>query len=119
VRHGHTALNTEGRLRGRLDPPLDEIGLSEAAAVALAAISERSLAVLEAQLPILDHGDLVLVSHDAVNKALLTLLDPDLASTVRQRTGCWNEIRRNRDRWMVTLANQQPTLADATGGADQ
>jgi broad specificity phosphatase PhoE len=85
----------------------------------MAAVAERSLAVLDAQLPVLEYGDLVLVSHDAVKKALLALLDPALASTVRQRTGCWNEIRRNRDRWMVTLVNQQPALADATGGADQ
>jgi broad specificity phosphatase PhoE len=190
VRHGRTALNAEGRLRGHLDPQLDEIGLREAAAVAfelsewrivkilsspllrarqtagaiaavaglpvsvedhlidrdfgswageaeaqlvarfgsvdaapgvepMAAVAERSLAVLEAQLPILDYGDLVVVAHDAVNKALLTRLDPARGSMVSQRTGCWNEIRRNRDRWIVTLVNQKPALSDTTGGADQ
>jgi broad specificity phosphatase PhoE len=66
------------------------------------AVAKRSFALLEAQPPALEHGDVVLVSHEAVNKALLTHLDPTLGSDLRQRTGCWNEIRRNHDRWTVT-----------------
>jgi probable phosphoglycerate mutase len=31
ARHGRTVLNAQGRLRGRLDPPLDEVGVEEAA----------------------------------------------------------------------------------------
>jgi alpha-ribazole phosphatase len=34
VRHGRTALNAQGRLQGRLDEPLDSLGLEQAAAVA-------------------------------------------------------------------------------------
>jgi broad specificity phosphatase PhoE len=34
VRHGRTELNASGRLLGRLDPPLDEVGERQAAAVA-------------------------------------------------------------------------------------
>ncbi len=34
VRHGRTTLNAQGRFRGLADPPLDEIGLAEADAVA-------------------------------------------------------------------------------------
>lgn len=34
VRHGRTALNAGGRLQGRLDEPLDEVGLAQAAAIA-------------------------------------------------------------------------------------
>ena len=30
ARHGRTALNADGRLRGHLDPPLDEVGAHEA-----------------------------------------------------------------------------------------
>lgn len=30
ARHGRTRLNAEGRLRGHLDPPLDQIGAEEA-----------------------------------------------------------------------------------------
>jgi broad specificity phosphatase PhoE len=31
IRHGRTALNVDGALRGRVDVPLDEVGLAEAA----------------------------------------------------------------------------------------
>jgi len=34
VRHGRTALNAAGQLRGRIDAPLDEVGRSEAARLA-------------------------------------------------------------------------------------
>lgn len=34
VRHGRTALNAAGQLRGRLDPPLDAVGVAEAKALA-------------------------------------------------------------------------------------
>ena len=34
VRHGRTALNAAGVLRGRLDPPLDGVGIGEATALA-------------------------------------------------------------------------------------
>ena len=33
VRHGRTGFNAAGRLVGRLDPPLDEVGLAQAAAI--------------------------------------------------------------------------------------
>jgi broad specificity phosphatase PhoE len=33
VRHGRTAFNAAGRLVGRLDPPLDEVGMAQAAAI--------------------------------------------------------------------------------------
>jgi glucosyl-3-phosphoglycerate phosphatase len=182
VRHGRTALNAAGRLRSHLDPPLDEVGQGEAAAVAAelwewrivkilsspllralqtagaiaeavgvsvtavddlidrdygrwageleaavvarfgsldaapgvepqGAVAKRSFALLEAQPPALEHGDVVLVSHEAVNRALLTHLDSALGSALSQPTGCWNEVRRNHDRWTVTLIDQQPALA--------
>ena len=43
VRHGRTTLNAEGRLRGLLDPPLDEIGQRqvEDLGAAFASLSER------------------------------------------------------------------------------
>jgi probable phosphoglycerate mutase len=34
VRHGRTAANAQGLLQGRLDPPLDEVGQRQAAAIA-------------------------------------------------------------------------------------
>jgi probable phosphoglycerate mutase len=189
IRHGRTALNVEGRLRGHRDPPLDEVGEHEAAAVAEAlsdwrivkilsspllralqtadaiaqvsgvtvtpvddlidrdygpwtgeveqavierfgsldaapgiegtdTVLRRSLAVLEDQLAVLDHGEVVLVSHEAVNLALLAQLDPSLGPAVPQRTGCWNEIRRTDDGWKVTLVDQVAPLRSGLEGGD-
>ncbi len=36
VRHGRTAVNASGRLQGRIDQPLDDVGRAQAAAVAAA-----------------------------------------------------------------------------------
>jgi broad specificity phosphatase PhoE len=47
VRHGQTALNAEGRLRGLADPPLDAVGIAEARAVA-AALANRGIRVVYA-----------------------------------------------------------------------
>ena len=46
VRHGQTALNAEGRLRGLANPPLDEIGIAEAHAVGEALASRGIVEVL-------------------------------------------------------------------------
>ncbi|HWU48178.1 MAG TPA: histidine phosphatase family protein, partial [Humibacter sp.] len=35
ARHGQTVLNAEGRLRGLANPPLNEVGQAEAAALGL------------------------------------------------------------------------------------
>jgi broad specificity phosphatase PhoE len=45
-RHGRTALNAQGVLRGRLDPPLDEVGVAEAEALARALVPWRPHRVL-------------------------------------------------------------------------
>ena len=182
IRHGRTALHADRRLRGHLDPPLDEIGHREAAALGAAlwewrivkilsspllralqtasaigevagvsvtavddlidrdlgrwagqleaavatqfgavgaapgvepmeTVADRSCALLEDQLPVLERGHIVLVSHDAVLQALLTRLDPAVGPSLNQATGCWNEVRRTQDRWVVSLVNQKPLLA--------
>lgn len=36
ARHGQTTLNADGRLRGRLDPDLDEVGIAEVSALSIA-----------------------------------------------------------------------------------
>ncbi|MHB8465132.1 MAG: histidine phosphatase family protein [Acidimicrobiales bacterium] len=46
VRHGRTALNAAGVLRGRLDPPLDEFGEAEAARLATT-LASAGLAAVE------------------------------------------------------------------------
>lgn len=42
----------------------------------------------------------VMVSHDAFNRALLTQLDPALTA-VGQRTGCWNQLSFIDGAWRV------------------
>ncbi len=178
LRHGQTALNADGRLRGRLDPPLDQQGLAEVAALAetfadrsvlrigssplrraldtadavssvtgapvlavpglvdrdyahwagmlesevirrfgsvdaapgvepISGVAARVRDVLGGQLALLYDGDVVLVAHDAVNRALLGDLDAQFAGGVRQRTACWNEIRREAGRWVVVRVDQK------------
>jgi broad specificity phosphatase PhoE len=50
ARHGRTALNAEGRLRGRSDPPLDEIGIAEAERLAGALPRRHPTAVVSSPL---------------------------------------------------------------------
>lgn len=50
LRHGRTALNAEGRLRGRLDPPLDDVGRAEVSAVAVALAALRPVRVVSSPL---------------------------------------------------------------------
>ncbi|MDN4613152.1 histidine phosphatase family protein [Leifsonia sp. F6_8S_P_1B] len=50
VRHGQTALNAEGRLRGLANPPLDETGIAEARAVADALASRGVVEVRSSPL---------------------------------------------------------------------
>lgn len=50
ARHGRTALNAEGRLRGLADPPLDEVGISEADALAQALAPTEFSEVLSSPL---------------------------------------------------------------------
>lgn len=177
-RHGQTALNADGRLRGLSDPPLDGVGEAEVRrlaevlaakrptmvissplrrAVATAeaiAQAARVRAIVDARLQDRDYGPytgtpeadvlrefgsakdapgvepataviarvragfralvdefgpgpLVLVSHDAINTALLADLDTTLAG-VRQRTACWNQLAFIEGAWRVELYDQKP-----------
>lgn len=46
ARHGRTALNAEGRLRGLSDPPLDEVGIAEVSRLAAALAARHPKAVI-------------------------------------------------------------------------
>jgi broad specificity phosphatase PhoE len=182
-RHGETALNATGRLRGLLDPDLGATGRQQAKALATALRPTRPLTILASPLrrtvqtaeavatacsipvqlsddlldrdygplngrlvrevnetwgsienapgveswdsvlaraqsalalassPAMD-GPVVLVSHDAVNSALLAFLDPTrwpLPSAVPQPTGCLNILQRDRDAWTVVIAGLKPS----------
>jgi broad specificity phosphatase PhoE len=58
------------------------------------------------------NGPVVLVSHDAVNSALLAFLDPlrwPEPSAVPQPTGCLNILHRDGGAWTVTVAGFRPS----------
>jgi broad specificity phosphatase PhoE len=50
ARHGQTALNAEGRLRGLANPPLDEVGVAEAERLAAALADKGTGIVLSSPL---------------------------------------------------------------------
>lgn len=50
VRHGRTAFNAEGRLRGLSDPPLDDVGLAEVARLAKVLATKQATAVVSSPL---------------------------------------------------------------------
>lgn len=179
ARHARTSLNADGRLRGRLDPPLDAIGRDEAdeLAAVLAALHpirvvssplrraaetaqaiadrahvplviddrlidrdygnwsgtlesdvvakfgsldnapgveprdsviDRAFAAVDAQTQFLAIGPVVAVTHDAVNRLLLTALRPDLGRSgpLRQPTACWNVLSRTRHGWLVERVDE-------------
>jgi broad specificity phosphatase PhoE len=56
-------------------------------------------------------GPLAVVGHDAVNRALLSVLIPRLAddpNAIPQRTGCWNKLVGTRDRWRAVVLDACP-----------
>ncbi|MCX2930943.1 histidine phosphatase family protein [Mycobacterium sp. CVI_P3] len=178
ARHGRTALNAEDRMRGLSDPPLDEVGVAEAARLAavlgptrpvavissplkravataqsiadaagiaatvddrlndrdygphtgakradviahygsidnapgvepLAAVRQRAVSAFTELVAEYDSGPLVLVSHDAFNRALLSQLDPTLIDAP-QRTACWNQLSVVDGTWRVDVYDQKP-----------
>ncbi|MGF2946976.1 histidine phosphatase family protein [Mycobacterium sp. Lab-001] len=50
ARHGRTAFNAEGRLRGLSDPPLDEVGLAEVERLAKVLATKGTTAVVSSPL---------------------------------------------------------------------
>jgi broad specificity phosphatase PhoE len=55
----------------------------------------------------------VLVSHDAINSALLAFLDPNRwpePRAVPQPPGCLNVLRRQGGTWVVVIAGLTPSL---------
>lgn len=179
ARHGQTTLNAEGRLRGLANPPLDDIGQAEAAAlgrflrdkgVAVVLSSPLTRAVTTAHAiadaagveafaderfndrdygpwtghvkadviaefgsvdaapgvepvgqvmararpaldAVLDHypdGAVVIVTHDAVIRPLLTSLDPELVEVLAP-TGSVNDLIRQDGHWTVVAVDVVPS----------
>lgn len=181
VRHGQTALNAEGRLRGLANPPLDSVGRHEAKRLAKALeqfapftvyssplrravstaeaiakavgvanhVDERfndrdygpqtgllkddviarwgsvdaapgvqpDSEVLARAFPALSdvldeaQGDVVVVTHDAVIRLVLPLIDPALAGRDIP-TGSWSDLLRFDDGWTVDVVLQKPKKSD-------
>ena len=73
-----------------------------------AAVASRARIAIE---QLVDHygcGPLVLVSHDAVDRALLEQLDRSLTD-IGQRTACWNELNRVDGTWRVDGYDLKPS----------
>ncbi|SBS73719.1 Phosphoglycerate mutase [uncultured Mycobacterium sp.] len=73
----------------------------------LAAVRQRALAAFTALVDEYDGGPLVLVSHDAFNRALLGQIDPTLTDAP-QRTACWNKLTHVDGIWRVEEYDQKP-----------
>jgi len=71
------------------------------------AVRQRALAAFTALVDEYDGGPVVLVSHDAFNRALLEQLDTTLTDAP-QRTACWNRLRRVDGIWRVEEYDQKP-----------
>ena len=74
----------------------------------LEALARRARAAFDGLVSESDDGPLVLVSHDAFNRALLGTIDPELAH-VSQRTACWNQLSLHKGHWQVDLYDQKPS----------
>lgn len=55
-----------------------------------------------------DATTIVVVAHDAVNRALLTRLFGRDSEGVAQDTGCFNELRRDDGHWTAVAVNRKP-----------
>jgi broad specificity phosphatase PhoE len=72
-----------------------------------AAVASRARTALDRLVGQYGCGPLVLVSHDAVNRALLEQLDPSLTN-IGQRTACFNELSRMYGAWRVDGYDLKP-----------
>jgi broad specificity phosphatase PhoE len=72
-----------------------------------AAVAERVRAAFFGLVAEYDSGPIVLVSHDAFNRALLAQIDPSLTH-VGQRTACWNQLSFIDGVWQVDAYDQKP-----------
>lgn len=70
VRHGQTALNAEGRLRGLANPPLDEVGIAEARAVAEALVGTGASRVVSSPLERAAHTARIIAEAAGVEQSV-------------------------------------------------
>lgn len=73
----------------------------------LAAVASLARTAIDQLVDHYGRGPLVLVSHDAVNRALLEQLDPSLTD-LGQGTACWNQLSRVDGAWRVDGYDLKP-----------
>jgi probable phosphoglycerate mutase len=71
-------------------------------------VIDRALDAIDAQAEFMTSGPVVAVSHDAVNRLLLTALRPELrrSGPLRQPTACWNVLSRKGTGWLVEFVDE-------------
>ena len=74
----------------------------------LSVLAQRARAAFAELVTESDADPLVLVSHDAFNRALIADIDPTLTD-VEQRTACWNQLSLVDGLWRVDAYNQKPS----------
>lgn len=113
VRHGRTALNADGRLRGLLDPPLDQVGRAEveSLAAALARLPTKPARVMAG--PLRRTHDTAIAIALATSAALVTdqrLIDRDYGPWTGQPT---DEVRAQFGAALDPLPDAEPVTAVA------
>jgi glucosyl-3-phosphoglycerate phosphatase len=128
ARHGQTALNESGVLRGLLDPPLDETGRRQAAELGEALGRRQPSLVVASPLrraretaqPVADHAGLAVVTDDCVldrdygpwagipkDRVVSQWGSVDAAPGVEPRSA----VRRRAVHGLMALAQRQPATA--------
>lgn len=74
-------------------------------------VLSRARAALDSAARRIPNGALAIVSHDAVNRALLANLDDRFGDgdAIGQDTGCFNIVERRGSRWSVVSVNNVPS----------
>ncbi|MGO8722297.1 MAG: histidine phosphatase family protein [Acidimicrobiales bacterium] len=74
-------------------------------------VQARACEAIESIAGRVENSSAVVVAHEAINRLLLALLDPNqfgLAEAIPQHTGCFNLLHRSTDGWSVAREDIYP-----------
>lgn len=77
-------------------------------------VIERAMRGLQRVACLEGHGAALIVSHDAVNRLILSQLDSHLSEPLAQATGCYNVLSSSEHGWTVESVNNVPRLEDGS-----